>query len=190
MSYHPRALLLGVFLLAILVPATTMAAENDTGSFYALLGGPHLLPSEAHASELDANFTKEFGMEISVGTLASSADASLQSEQGERKGGWIVVTVEVIFGEGAIDVEGVRDAFRIMDEESRKESGCLVYVSSVDINDSTIVRIYELWESMEALRSHFKTPHMAAFQRALSGIETKSMSAKVFEIKRELPFPN
>ena len=190
MNYHLRTLLLGLVLSVMLVPATTMAAEDDTGSFYALLSGSHLLSSEVHASELDANFTKEFNMDTSVGTLASSADVSPQSEQGEQKGGWIVVTVEVIFGEGAIDVEGVRDAFRIMDEESRKEPGCLVYVSSVDINDSTIVRIYELWESMEALQSHFKTPHMAAFQTALSGIEAKSMSAKVFEIKRELPFPN
>ena len=53
----------------------------------------------------------------------------------------IIVTVEVVFEEGAIEVEGVRDAFRIMDEETRKESGCSKYVSSVHINDSTIVRI-------------------------------------------------
>ena len=190
MSCHPRILLLGVWLSAMIIPAATMAAEDDTGSLYALLSGVHLLPSESRVSESDANFKKEFSMERSVGTLASSANALPQSQQGEKKGGWIVVTVEVVFGEGAIDVEGVRDAFRVMDEESRKESGCLKYVSSVDINDPTIVRIYELWESMEALESHFKTPHMAAFQSALSGIETKSMSAKVFEIKRELPFPN
>ena len=167
-----------------------MAAESDTRNFFAFLNGSHLLLSEVQASELDANFTKEFSMERSVGTLASSADASPQSEQGEQKGGRIVVTVEVIFGEGAIDVEGVRDAFRIMDAESRKEPGCLVYVSSIDINDFTIVRIYELWESMEALQSHFKTPHLAVFQTVLSGIEAKSMNAKVFEIKRELAFPN
>ncbi len=37
----------------------------------------------------------------------------------------IIVTVEVVFDEDVI--EGVRDAFRIMDEETAKESGCLNY---------------------------------------------------------------
>lgn len=102
----------------------------------------------------------------------------------------IIVAVDVVFGEGAIQAEGIRDAFRIMEEETRKEAGCLKYVSSVDIHDATIVRIYELWESMEALIPHFTTPHMAAFQEALGGIETKSMEAKVYEISSELPFPH
>ena len=66
----------------------------------------------------------------------------------------------------------------------------LKYVSSVDVNDARIVRIYEMWESMEALVPHFTTPHMAAFQQALSGLATTSMDAKVFEVARELPFPN
>ena len=102
----------------------------------------------------------------------------------------IIVTVEVILEEGEIEGEGVRDAFCIMDEESQKEPGCLKYTSSVDINDSTVVRIYELWESMEALEPHFKTAHMAAFQAALSKVRTRSMDAKVYEISREMPFPN
>lgn len=101
----------------------------------------------------------------------------------------IIVAVEVFLEEGE-SVEGVRDAFRVMDEETQKEAGCLKYVSSVDVNDPTIVRIYELWESMEVLVPHFKTPHMAAFQQALGGLKTKSMDAKVYEISKELPFPN
>ena len=62
----------------------------------------------------------------------------------------IIVAVEVLLEEGG-SVDDVRGAFRIMDEETLKESGCLKYVSSIDINDPTIVRIYEIWESMEAL---------------------------------------
>ena len=81
-------------------------------------------------------------------------------------------------------------SFRIMDEETRKEPGCLKYVSSVDINDSTIIRIDELWESMDALEPHFRTPHIAAFQKTLGGIRTQSMHAKVYEISKEIPFPN
>ena len=102
----------------------------------------------------------------------------------------IIVAVEVVFEEGALEGEGIREAFRVMDAESQKEPGCLKYTSSVDINDPTIVRIDEMWESMEALEPHFQTPHMAAFQNALSGLGTKSMEAKVYEISKELPFPN
>ena len=77
-----------------------------------------------------------------------------------------------------------------MEEESRKEFGCLTYAFSIDISDSTVMRIYECWESMEALEAHFKAPHMAVFQEALGGIQPKSMDAKVYEIKNELPFPS
>ena len=102
----------------------------------------------------------------------------------------IIVTEEIVLDEGAIEGVGVRDAIRIMEEESRKESGCSTYAFSVDINDSTTMRIYELWESMEALEAHFKAPHMAVFQEALGGIQPKSMDSKVYEINKELPFPN
>ena len=102
----------------------------------------------------------------------------------------LIVAVEVVFEEGAIDVEGVREAFRVMDEASQQEPGCLKYTSSVDINDATIVRIDEMWESMEALEAHFKLPHMAEFQKALSRLKTKSMDAKVYAVDKELPFPN
>ena len=102
----------------------------------------------------------------------------------------IVVAEEIVLEEGTIEGVGVRDAIRIVEEESRKESGCLTYAFSVDITDSTIIRVYELWESMEALESHFKAPHIAVFQKALGGIQPKSMDAKVYEIKEELVFPS
>lgn len=102
----------------------------------------------------------------------------------------IIVAEEIVLEEGEIDGVGVRDAFRTMVEESRKESGCLTYAFSVDINDPTIMRVYELWDSMEALEAHFKTPHMAAFKKALGGIQPKSIDAKVYETKKELEFEN
>ena len=102
----------------------------------------------------------------------------------------IIVEVDVFFEEDPTAVEGVRDAFRLMEEETRKEIGCIKYVSSVDIHDPSIVRIYEVWESMEALEPHFHTTHIADFQNALSAVQTRSMEAKAYEISRELPFPN
>ena len=100
----------------------------------------------------------------------------------------IVLAEEIVLEEGAIEGEGVRDAIRIMEEESLREPGCLTYAFSLDITDSSTMRIMERWESIEALKAHFKTPHMAAFQQALGGIQPKSMDVKVYEIEKELDF--
>ncbi len=123
---------------------------------------------------------------------AVSKEASLEAEHENEEAGerMVIVEVNVTFGEGAIDGDGVRDAFLAMETKTREEAGCITYVSSVDIHDSKIVRIYEVWDSMDSLVPHFKTQHMADFQKALGGIETKGMTAKVYEVSRELPFPN
>ena len=100
----------------------------------------------------------------------------------------IIVTFEVEFEDDQIQKR--RDAIRAMDAATALEAGCIAYNSSFDANNPRILRIYEMWESMEALIPHFKTPHMAEFQAALAGLASKSMEAKVYEVSRELPFPN
>ena len=77
-----------------------------------------------------------------------------------------------------------------MEEETRKESGCLAYAFSVDVTDPTKVRIFERWESMDALRAHFATPHMAPFGAAVAQIQPKSMDVKVYEIDKEVALPS
>ncbi|CUK01562.1 Autoinducer 2-degrading protein LsrG [Ruegeria denitrificans] len=99
-----------------------------------------------------------------------------------------VVTVEVVLKEDVI--EELRSAFLAMDKASAEEAGCIKYVSSADVHDPRIIRIYEEWESMDALTLHFKTPHMTEFQKVFASVEASSMQAKVYEISRELPFPN
>ena len=100
----------------------------------------------------------------------------------------IIVTFEVEFEDDQI--HNKRDAIRAMDEATLQEVGCLAYKSSFDVTNPRILRIYEMWESMDALIPHFQTPHMAAFQAELSGLQAIGMDAKVYEISRELPFPN
>ena len=81
----------------------------------------------------------------------------------------LIVSGEVVVEEGAIDQ--VRDALRTMEGETRKEPGCLTYAFSVDVNDPTMVRIFETWESLDALREHFTMPHMASFNAAIGKIQ-------------------
>ncbi|MCG8348765.1 MAG: antibiotic biosynthesis monooxygenase [Chloroflexales bacterium] len=99
----------------------------------------------------------------------------------------LIVAVEVIVDTGAIDE--LRNALRTMEEATRKESGCLTYAFSVDVNDPTMLRVFERWETMEALNAHFKTPHMAAFNTAIGKIQPKSIDIKVYEIAKEVPLP-
>ncbi len=99
----------------------------------------------------------------------------------------LIVAGEVVVEEGAID--SVRDALRTMEEETRKEDGCQTYVFSVDINTPTTMRIFERWESQEALSAHMKTSHMAEFGAVVGKIKPKSMSVKLYEVAKELPLP-
>lgn len=99
----------------------------------------------------------------------------------------IIVAVEAEVEESAIS--GVRDAIDRMEEQSRKEAGCLTYAFSTDINNPNTIRVFERWESMEALQAHFKTPHMAEFNKALAELQPKSLDIKAYEVTREVPLP-
>ena len=85
----------------------------------------------------------------------------------------IILAEEIVLEEGAIEEAGVREAIHIMEAESRKEPGCLTYAFSIDITDATIMRIYECWESVEALKAHFYTPHMGYFSSSIRWHSTK-----------------
>ena len=87
--------------------------------------------------------------------------------------GWIRL------GEG--DVERLRPAAVAMIEATRKEAGCVDYAFAQDLADPTLFRIVERWESEAALAAHFQTPHMAAFNQAMAGIQRLGGSVKVYE---------
>jgi quinol monooxygenase YgiN len=50
------------------------------------------------------------------------------------------------------------------------EQGCLVYRFYADLEDPCLWRIYEEWETAEALAAHFETPHMALFRQQLPAL--------------------
>lgn len=55
-------------------------------------------------------------------------------------------------------------------EATHAEAGNHEYVFSADPADPGRVRIFEIWESEEALASHFGEPHMAEFGGKLGGL--------------------
>jgi quinol monooxygenase YgiN len=100
----------------------------------------------------------------------------------------LIVAAELSIEANAVD--GVRDALAVMETGSRKESGCGTYVFSIDVNDPCTLRIFERWDSMEALEVHFKTPHMTAFREVLAKVNPKSMDVKVYDVAGELSLPS
>jgi quinol monooxygenase YgiN len=73
--------------------------------------------------------------------------------------------------------------------EVRKEKGCIRYVPTVDIAsglppqvlDANLVTLIESWESLEALRNHLATPHMAAFFEKRKEMVEGGSSLKVLQ---------
>ena len=99
----------------------------------------------------------------------------------------LIVNAEVRVAEGAL--EQMKEAVAAMEVESRKESGCHTYAFSADLNDPTMVRITERWESRADLEAHFTMPHMAVFAAALGQIQPLSIDAHAYELGEEIPLP-
>jgi quinol monooxygenase YgiN len=72
---------------------------------------------------------------------------------------------------GTGEFDKVADAARTMVAETVKETGCLTYAFSRDINDPDLIRIAERWETAEALAAHGQSAHMAAFNKAMGGVK-------------------
>lgn len=87
---------------------------------------------------------------------------------------------------GIIEVapEGVAkavEAAKAMVAETCKEAGCHMYEFSQVLGTECRFRVYEEWESDDALAAHFKTTHMAKFRAALG--EVGVISSDVVKMK-------
>ncbi|RIL08100.1 MAG: antibiotic biosynthesis monooxygenase [Proteobacteria bacterium] len=88
---------------------------------------------------------------------------------------------------GEIDIDpahrdgAVAAAVRMM-EATRGEPGCISYAFSADLAEPGRFRIFEEWESQQALDAHFAAPHMAAFQRAVAGFGVRRIAIQRYEV--------
>ena len=96
----------------------------------------------------------------------------------------------VIAGHVALDParrEPAIAAAREMMAETRKEPGCISYTFSADLDEPGRFRIFEEWESDEALASHFASPHMARFRQAVGGLGVREMAVQRYEVAKVGP---
>ncbi len=85
-------------------------------------------------------------------------------------------------------ISALQGAIGKMETASRAEEGCFDYTFSVELSDSTIIRITEKWDSVESLQAHFNTPHMAEFQATMGAHPPESMEVQFYEAQEIQPF--
>ena len=69
----------------------------------------------------------------------------------------------------------------VMMRETAKEAGCGLYRFAWDLEFPNRMMIVEEWETDDALKAHFASPHMAAFQQAMGGFKILGRSLKRYE---------
>lgn len=96
----------------------------------------------------------------------------------------------IIAGEIEIDPANhdaaVAAATRVQ-EATRQEAGCHAYVFSADLAQRGRFRIFEEWESAEAIAAHVRAPHMAEFQKAIGGLGVKRVDLARYEVSSKGP---
>ena len=79
------------------------------------------------------------------------------------------------------DADAAREAMLQLMAETAKEEGCRHYRFSEDIGERGVFRVYEEWDSDEALQAHFAAPHMAKFRAALGELKMISRAVQAYE---------
>lgn len=92
----------------------------------------------------------------------------------------IVVSGEIRLAPESVEA-GVAAANK-MAAATRDEKGCVTYGFWRSTEDEGLFRVFEEWESEEALARHFQTPHMADFGKALGALDVVSMDVKKYGV--------
>jgi len=66
------------------------------------------------------------------------------------------------------DIEPMKAAAADMAVATRQENGCQTYAFYQDIENPAVFRVFEEWESGDALKAHFQAPHMGTFRQAMA----------------------
>ena len=76
-----------------------------------------------------------------------------------------------------------------MQENSRREEGCLRYGFFAAVEDPLSFVAVEEWADREALDRHFAQPHLHEFTRALLGLVSERPEVAIHEVAGTSGFP-
>ena len=100
-----------------------------------------------------------------------------------------MIIVLATFKYSASDIDNLREAIIEMQTATASEAGSISYTFTTEIGDPKTVRVIEQWETMDDLKAHFATAHMAEFQQAMGKFPAKSLDVKLYEVAQELESP-
>jgi len=92
----------------------------------------------------------------------------------------MIVVSGMIEIDGA-DVETAKKAILTMMHETAKEDGCIIYRFAQDVEFPAQFRMYEEWQTKDALKVHSASDHMKDFIAALGNLKLVSRDVKMFE---------
>jgi quinol monooxygenase YgiN len=78
---------------------------------------------------------------------------------------------------------------RKMQDDSRKEEGCIRYGFFAAVEDEHSFIAVEEWQDREALDRHFAQPHLHEFSRRLLELVSEQPEIAIHEIAGTSPFP-
>jgi quinol monooxygenase YgiN len=99
----------------------------------------------------------------------------------------MMIVVSGVFEVDPSSREAAIEAAVTMAGETRKEAGCLSYAFYTDVEDPARIRVFEEWESAEALELHFRTAHMAEFRAALGRLQNLSGGVHRYVVTERAP---
>jgi quinol monooxygenase YgiN len=99
-----------------------------------------------------------------------------------------MIVVNAIVTSTQEDIVALQSAISTMEAASREEPGCLDYTFSVELNNPNVLRITEKWQSLDDLKAHFATPHMAEFQSTMGANPPASLDVCFYEAEEIKPF--
>jgi quinol monooxygenase YgiN len=79
--------------------------------------------------------------------------------------------------------------FEKMQDESRREEGCLGYGFFAAVEDPLSFVAIEEWSDREALDRHFAQPHLHEFARRLLEVVSRQPEVAIHEVADTQPFP-
>ncbi|GAB5468786.1 MAG: hypothetical protein Kilf2KO_18160 [Rhodospirillales bacterium] len=79
-------------------------------------------------------------------------------------------------------LEAARPIMRAVLEASRAEKGCLLYAYALDVLDPGLIRISEQWESMEDLKAHAASAHIATWRSHAEELGVHDRKLQIHEV--------
>lgn len=87
-------------------------------------------------------------------------------------------------------IEATKSAITDMEIASQAEAGCISYRFTQELSHPQRMIVVEQWASVDALKTHFGAPHMAAFSAALAAHPPLEVDAKMYELGAAQPLPD